>query len=235
MCSSDLDLQASWRRFHLIGALLRNEAAPPAAARDDSSPAATLRLMAALALEAPLSSGAALTTAGTVGEPPVAAHAPLRVERPSGQEQAVTQPRLNTRRWYAAGLGLATAAGLTAGMWLGVPGGPMADGVRLFAANTSGLAAVGPNADSSRGLNRIGAPLQAAFNSSQSEAQRRARLYMLIHAQQAGLSQASQGVSLVKFVSYRQSAHAASSNGAQINSALHGTDLPGTDLHNTEQ
>ena len=45
----DADLNASWRRFHLIGALLRNEVAEPDTARNASSLAATLRLREALA------------------------------------------------------------------------------------------------------------------------------------------------------------------------------------------
>lgn len=215
---ADADLQASWRRFHVIGALLRDEVVLSRDEVTQSEPvlaagsrAATLRLREALALEAPLSAEAA----------PANEVAPVH-----GSSQApATQQRSNGRRWYAAGLGLATAAGLTAGMWLGAPGasfpggstGQLADTAAAGTAAPAQVAFVGRTSESEQLPTRQAEAEQA--QDQQSQAQRRARLYMLMHAQQAGLSQASQGISLVKFVSYRQS-----STDASNDSALHTTE-----------
>ncbi len=224
---NDADLQASWRRFHLIGALLRDEVGQPDTVRNADSRAATLRLQAALAMEAPLSVEPAAESAPQPRSP--ASTAPdAQFDRGAEQLRAAT-PQANGRRWYAAGLGLATAAGLAAGMWLGTPEGllpqPSAtSGGLALQANT----AVG-NDGSAQGVGGVqpvdSQPIDSQpIDSQQQDAQRRARLYMLMHAQQAGSSQASQGISLVKFVSYGQASSDSGNDSAQHNSALHNTD-----------
>lgn len=193
----DAELQATWRRYHLVGAVMRGETShggsPADAARTDLAAAARLR--AALVHEpvwggavgsadddAAAAAGANAAQAhGAAGDarrarPPVAADAGAGrvVPLPSDAHRAPAR-----RRWYSAGIGLATAAGVAGGLWIG------------------GLA---PKTASQQVVDRR--PIEATVVQSDFDAQRRARMYMLMHAQQASLSQDVQG--MVKFVSYEQ-------------------------------
>ena len=207
---NDPDLQNTWRRFHLIGALLRNEVAQADSLRNTGSREATLRLRAALAQEVPLPVEAAtLSAAAAEARSHVGGTSPRDAALNVRPDEVQPGPVQSTgRRWYAAGLGLATAAGLAAGMWVTTPGG-------LLAQPSSASAQLAAGLDTRTGQGQV---LPIANAGQQVDAQRRARLYMLMHAQQAGLSQASQGISMVKFVSYGQSADDHSNNNARHNS-----------------
>ena len=74
---NDPDLQNTWRRFHLIGALLRNEVVQADSLRNTGSREATLRLRAALAQEVPLAVEAATPAAS-----PAATRLSLPTPRP---------------------------------------------------------------------------------------------------------------------------------------------------------
>lgn len=182
----DAELQATWRRYHLIGAAMRGETnragSPAEGAQADLAAAARLR--AALVHE-PVWSGRP-ADAGEAGDA-IPADEPVRTRAAvaAGAEGRVVALPVDTarpaarRRWYAAGLGLATAAGVAGGLWIG------------------GLA---PTSPSQQVVDRR--PIEATVVQSDFDAQRRARMYMLMHAQQASLSQDVQG--MVKFVSYEQ-------------------------------
>ena len=193
--ADDDELRVAWRRYHLIGALLRDEVIRPEATQNVASMVATHRLRAALAQEAALAPEALL--------PPAAASA------------ALTRPApLWGRRWYAGGLGLATAAGLAGGLWLGGANVPVVQAqlaAQQLAVSATGREVTGLQAPAVEQVVR-----QPWGHEAQGfDSQRRARLYMLMHAQQTGLSQHPQGISMVKFVSYLQRPDDQSNNRAR--------------------
>ena len=210
----DTDVQATWRRYHLVGAALRGELA----AGDDVAPAqraradedAASRLRAAIAREPVRSSSAASAGIQDAAGEGLPAQAPASSVAPAAPGAVPLRTGAGRRRWYTAGIGFATAAGLAGGLWLGTlvtpPGagapGPAAlatvDGAADDALATLPAAPLGVGDMQASGVGAAGVrPATAAF-----DAQQRTRMYMLMHAQQAGFSDDAQGTALIKFVSH---------------------------------
>ena len=209
----DPDMQATWRRYHLVGAVLRGEVttagdeSPAQRLRADEDAAARLR--AAIAREPVRSSTAESTGTPDTAREASPAQAPASTMAPAATGAVPLRAAGGRRRWYTAGIGFATAAGLAGGLWLGTLVTPPGAGTPGPAA----LATVGAAADAAMATVPVPLaegstpgmdgsvpgvqPATAAF-----DAQRRTRMYMLMHAQQAGFSADAQGTALIKFVSH---------------------------------
>ncbi len=202
----DPEWQATWRRYALVGAVLRGELATrdaaPAARMAEAADAAA-RLRSAIARE-PVRQPAADI------ELPVAeeADAAARSTAPGADSSPPVPVRAAPARtrWYTAGIGLATAAGLAGGLWIGTlaPGAAQSP---VMAANEGQAAPAADAREAAAGVGTSFVPaagVRAALAPGGFDAQRRARTYMLMHAQQAGFSEGAQGTALIKLVSHEQ-------------------------------
>lgn len=221
----DIDMQATWRRYHLVGALLRGElgaagevsaggharaeVAHADVARADV--AAAERLRAAIAREPVRTATAADPGVDAREGEALPAHRPAPLAAPAAAVAVAALPRATParRHWYTAGVGFATAAGLAGGLWIGSLVSPPGVGTPAPVA----VASIDTAADAVTS-NPSAAPLASSVMPGTEpgvqpvatgfDARQRARMYMLMHARQAGLSGDAQGTALIKFVSHEQ-------------------------------